>query len=475
MRAQRSLFFGPSPERSAPRLGANRPVPQRRFPSLRGRDLSVRFTHSTVTAYGGYPLWDGFARRCDLNGQLGRHLRIPRGSHGFRPAELSRFFIDSRILGAQRLMDVDAMRTDALLTRSYGIDGLPSDETLGRYFKSFGSRHLSGLDRLNRCSNERLWRRAQGGGLGVPRDGRIVVDYDSSTMTVYGQQEGADRGRCFRKKDKPGFQPKFAFIGGLGLMVHQRLYPQSTNLPKDFESFHAETLARLPKTARVWAIRGDGALYSEKRIEWLEPRYSYAISAMMTPELREIAAVLPEEAWIDGTDSRGRPYSVSRIAYRPSTWSRQRTFILSRRLRDDARQQVLWDSERYRYFAYVTNYPASPVDQYRFCVERCSLESFIKESKNGFHYDALPCSELDANRAYLGHVQLAYNMLIWWKLFEMPQAVNRWTIDTIRTRLLAIPGQLKRSGNRWLLSLPRTWPWQPSYLEIAAASGLSPP
>ena len=90
---------------------------------------------------------------------------------------------------------------------------------------------------------------------------RVILDYDSTTFTVYGKQEEADRGRSFRKKDKPGYQPRFAFIGGLGIAVHQELLPQSNNLNKDFLSFHQEAIERLPKTANVWAVRGDGALY----------------------------------------------------------------------------------------------------------------------------------------------------------------------------------------------------------------------
>jgi hypothetical protein len=291
-------------------------------------------------------------------------------------------------------------------------------------------------------------------------------------MTVYGQQEAADRGRSFRKKDHPGYQPKLAFIGGLGAMVNQVLYPQSTNLPKDFETFHQETLSKLPKTAQVWAIRSDGALYSEERIKWLEKKYVYAITAKRTEHLYERIRAIPEDEWLEARDELGRPCSLARIRYRPKTWKKERTYVISRRLKDLKGQQVFWAWQKYKYFAYVTNYRASLLGQFKFRVERCSLEGFIKEGKGGFHYDALPCKELHANRAYLAHVQMSYNLLIWWKLLRTPVMVNRWSVATLRERIFRVCGNLTRQMGRWILSLPERWPWRTLYVQLATASGL---
>jgi len=99
-------------------------------------------------------------------------------------------------------------------------------------------------------------------------------------------------------------------------------------------------------------------------------------------------------------------------------------------------------------------HPGRPHKQFTFCIERCSLENFIKETKSGFRYDFLPSAKLDANRVCLGHVQLAYNLAIWWKLLDAPGTVNRWTIDTLRHRILNICGNLKRYAGQWVLSLP---------------------
>lgn len=472
---QRTLFFVKVPGRLPRKSGANEPVGRRRFGPLAPRDVQVRFTNRSVTQFGGYPLWRAFTDRLGLSAKLARHIKMDRRK-GFSAPEVSRFFIDCRLLGAARLMHVDRMRYDPILTSAFGIEGLPSDETIGRYFKSFRKGHLESFDRLNVRINDQLWKKSRSKRGGRAKEGHVILDYDSSTMTVYGKQEGADRGRCFRKKDKPGFQPKFAFIGGLGVMVNQWLCPQSWNLASKFEAFHRETVSKLPKTARIWAIRADGALYSQERIEWLEgKRYTYAVSAKLTSHLREAIKAIPEAQWLEGEDEEGRPRSIARLRYRPKTWKKERTYIISRRLKDLRGQGVLWEWAKYKYFAYVTNYRAQIFDQFKFCVERCTLESFIKEGKNGFRYEFLPCKELDANRAYLAHLQMAYNLFIWWKLLRAPAGVNRWTVETVRRRILNICGNLRRHLGGWILSLPRWWPWQSTYRQLALASGLPPP
>ena len=474
MLRQRTLFWGKSPRKSPKKDGDNRPVPERRRPPARPLDVEVSFTNTTVTQFGGYPLWASFAQEVGLNAKLAQYIKMERGENGFTAPELSRFFLDACVLGAGRLVHVDRMRCDPMLVHAHGLETLASDETLGRYFKSYRQRHLDALDRMNVWLNASQWERAGSRGHRAIRKGRIVLDYDSSTSTVYGKQEGADRGRCFRKKDKPGFQSKFAFIGGLGLMANQHLYPQSYNLPKDFEAFHAATLTKVPKRATVWAIRSDGALYAQERIERFESDgYVYAISATRTADLRNTIIGIPKTAWDEGVDEKGRPYSIARITYRPVTWKKARTYLVSRRLKDLKGQRVLWEYEKYQYFAYVTNYRAPLVSQWQFCVERCSLENFIKEGNHGFHFDALPCRELSANRAYLAHVQMAYNAFLWWKLSQAPAGINRWTIATVRERLLNICGNLVPKERQWVLSLPMGWPWRTVYERIAAAAGVA--
>lgn len=467
MKKQRTLFLHQKPEHSPKKNGDNPLVPDRRHTAIDLGELEIRFDNPTATACGGYPAWGLFLDRIGLAAEFAHHLKMNRGPLAFTAPELSRFLVDIRILGAERLMHAERFRLDPMLTNSCGIDGLPSGKTLGVYLKEYNEGHLESFDHLNVKMNRKLWKET----FGKNAKKRIILDYDSSTITVYGKQEGADRGRCFRHKDKPGFQPKFAFIGGLGLMVNQKLLPQSHNLTMGFQEFHEDTCAKLPRKVEIWAVRGDSAIYSLDNIRYFEKEHLvYALSVPCNSPLRDMILDIPESQWIEDKDEYGQPISVARLSYCPPTWKeegeRERTVVVSRRIKEDPQQGVIWAGERFKYFAYMTNFRSTVVEQFRFAVERCSLESFVKESKNGFHYDFLPCQEEMANRAYLAHIQLAYNLAIFWKKLATPRGINRWTIQTLRDRVLLIAGNVYREAKKWIVSLAEWWPYRTVYEQI---------
>lgn len=245
----------------------------------------------------------------------------------------------------------------------------------------------------------------------------------------------------------------------------------SHNLNKQFLEFHLDTLSKLPRKVQIWAVRGDAALYSLENIRSFEKEgLVYAISAQRNESLREKILSIPQDAWVESQDEYGQPLSVARISYCPPTWKtqgeREHTYVISRRLKENPDQAVLWAGERYKYFAYVTNFRSTGVHQLRFAMERCSLESFIKESKRGFHYDFLPCQEELANKAYLGHIQMAYNLAIFWKRLTTPPGINRWTIQTLRDRVLCIAGTVYRQAKKWIVSLAQWWPYRTVYEQI---------
>ncbi len=461
MSYQRDLFYGKMEEKSNKKGGRERnyrTTPQYLPGRFDPERVDIRFDNDTVTPYGGANLVKKFLRRFDLRKEFSQYIRIPKRRNGYRVVDLGTLLVDMKVLGLERLMHIETVREDPFLTTSYRLRRLPTGKTMGAYLKSYGQEQVRQLDYLNNHLNRRLAKKLRGD----MRKRGIMLDYDSAVFTVYGKQEESARGYSFRKKDKPSFQPKFAFIGGLDIMVNQKLCPGNKNLDSDFMGFHLETLKKLAKGTKVKAVRGDSSIYSEENIEYFEgKKLLYGISAPLSGKLPGRIMSLREEDWVEGKDERGHPFSIARITYRPGRWKKARSFILSRRLKKDAQKQgYLFEGYRYKHFAYVTNKKGKLLSVFKFCVERCSLERCIKEAKLGFEADALPCMEFEANCAYLGHMQLAYNLMIYFKLLCLPPGANRWTVDTMRRRILLIPGNFKRVKKGWILHLPRDWHFQ---------------
>jgi len=178
LRKQRTLFWGKSPARTPKKNGENRPVPERRFPALRIADMKVNFSDTTVTQFGGYPLWAAYLSQVGIDARFAQHIKMDRGPNAFTAPELSRFFLDASVLGAGRLVDVDRMRHDPMLANTHGLEALASDETLGRYFKAYDSGHLRSLERMNDRLNASEWKVARGAGYRAIAAGDVIIDYD---------------------------------------------------------------------------------------------------------------------------------------------------------------------------------------------------------------------------------------------------------------------------------------------------------
>ena len=91
MNKQSSMFFGRVQEGFFGKDGENPSVPLRRFRAPKAEDFEIRFSNTTVTQFGGYPLWHMFCQRISLNQGLSRALRWKRGHRAFTPARSSSF------------------------------------------------------------------------------------------------------------------------------------------------------------------------------------------------------------------------------------------------------------------------------------------------------------------------------------------------------------------------------------------------
>jgi len=453
------------------------PVHKRRFRKENWRNVRLKFDDENLTGRGGMPLIFLHQSNMDLKGKLGRAIKMQRRKDAFRPAECSKFLIDSKLEGIERLYHLEAPRVDPVYQKEYGLSELPCGKTMGEYLKSFEENHIQSLDNLNcrysdwivrksikraeKISSEKADKDNELETRTFERDekGRIKVglDFDSTCMAVYGKHEGSDRGRHPRKKDSAGFQPKFGFVAGLDLMLHQDLYPESQGLNSEYREFYEETVARLPRGTFLGFVRGDSALYSKKNIQMFEDNGpEFGVSASKTSHMWKAIDLLPEESWQEYEDENGNPVELAELYYKPATWpGPHRVYILSRRLKKTSHKD-LW-GRKYKIFAYLTNTKGSLWERYKFCVERCTVEKCIRESKLGFDWNHLPCGEFDANRAYLGHVQLAYNFMISFKLTALGGEAKRWSADTIRRRMLTVPGRFSLRNSE-ILHLPAWWP-----------------
>lgn len=73
--------------------------------------------------------------------------------------------------------------------------------------------------------------------------------------------------------------------------------------------------------------------------------------------------------------------------------------------------------------------------------------------KGDYPLAKIPTKHLAANEAYFHILLFSYNLINWFKRLCLPKEVQKVTLNTLRARLLLIPGTLVKSENRPMLKL----------------------
>jgi len=96
----------------------------------------------------------------------------------------------------------------------------------------------------------------------------------------------------------------------------------------------------------------------------------------------------------------------------------------------------------------------TPLNTWKFYNGRASVELIIKELKGDYPLAKIPTKHFAANEAYFHILLFSYNLINWFKRLCLPKEFQAMTLNTLRTRLLLIPGELVRTDNRPTLKLP---------------------
>src|SRR5262245_36965250 len=150
---------------------------------------------------------------------------------------------------------------------------MPSAMTLTRYFGGFVRSQVEHL-------SEVLWRivvgRLRPVALGA------VLDLDSTVFERYGHQEGSLKGHKPRKHGRPSHHPLLAMLAEAKVVLHAWLRSGNSGTARGVKAFLAETLAKLPASFRLYALRADSGFFVTEFLEELEARgFPYAIAVRM--------------------------------------------------------------------------------------------------------------------------------------------------------------------------------------------------
>lgn len=417
------------------------------------QNVRIRFGAESLTHFGGLILLQRFIHHLGLRGMLSDAIRFPQRNNRYSISESLLALLYPIILGLGRIETTQLLRRNGIFQYLTGLPAYPDPQTLRRFLLRFADAGLADFLALHDRLRQQM--------IAAPRaPTTLVFDLDSTVLTVYGRQEKAAVGFNPKKRGRPSYLPLLCVEGRTGDCWAAEYYPGNTSVAAVTVPLWEMAWGKVPAGVRTRRVRADSAFYAREIIEALEAREAgYAIVARMTRPLQErVAAARYRRA-------RGS-VSLTEFSYQPQGWPGPRRFVAIRRPvpEEPSWQLTLFRMGHYVYRVIVTNLELSPLNLWRFYNDRAEAELVIREMKEAYALGKIPTGDWQANQAYFQLVVFAYNLLNWFRRLCLPEAWQRFTLPTIRQRLLLIPGELVRPQGRPVLKLPQSFPYQDEFL-----------
>jgi hypothetical protein len=269
-------------------------------------------------------------------------------------------------------------------------------------------------------------------------------------LVVYGQQERARIGYNPMKRGRPSYHPLLCFEGQSKDFWHGEFRPGDAHTAAGTLDLLKTCFGKIPTRVRSVVIRADKGFYDHTLVEWIEDqRASYVIVARLTPPIKK---KLPQLRYV--RPSRG--VEVAEFRYQPTGWRHRCRFVVVRRPQPEEpnEQLTLFKLGKYHYQVLVTNLPLRPLNLWRFYNDRAGIELLIRQLKGDYALGSIPTRHFFANEAYFHLLLLAYNLINWFRRLCLPPEFQNATLQTLRHKILLMPAQLSRAGNRPSLALP---------------------
>lgn len=411
--------------------------------------LDYSFTTKKISAWGGLRMLHELYVRSGLRSAIASSgLPTPGSNRGYNPLDVVEGFMVSVILGAKRLAHSGSLRHDEVIKEIFGWKkGMASQSTFSRFFRKFGHRN-----------NDELFPALQRWWFQQFAIDKLTIDFDSTVLTRYGQQEGVKKGYNPRRKGRGSHHPIMAFAAELNMVVNGWMRTGDSADATQFEEFFAQIMEILP-AKRIGLIRGDAGFYGQNTLQLFESQsLKYIVAAHMKGGLR--ARIATEQEWlpVNGEENTGLEYCTFR--WRATGWKHARRFVIVKKDRErlpKAPGKLLFpdveEFESYVYSAFVTNLELSAELVWELYRKRANAENRIKELKYDYGIEGFCLDSFGATENVFRWILVAYNLMALFKLVALRNREKFPTTATVNFQCIALGSYLSRSARKTTLKI----------------------
>jgi len=316
------------------------------------------------TAWAGASVLIELFRKLELDQIASLVLPTKKTAKGLKAGQMVESFILLSALGGECVDDMKRLRNDEGLREILGYQP-PAAETARQWLDSFHdetrmlnrpvqgsfipreSGALSGLKEVNRCCIGHWINNVKTG---------LEVTLDVDTQLI--ETTKSEAKSCY-----DGYKAYQAMkvVWAENLLILADEFREGNVYPgKDIQRMVDEAVAVLPSKEWKINIRSDSAAYDQEILDhWDGNHWGFAVSADMTPQLKQEIERLPENSWkLYRTQKGGVIREWSEVVYVPSQVSEKKDSLPYRYLVISVRRQqgeLFEDGTQVRHYAVVTN------------------------------------------------------------------------------------------------------------------------
>src|SRR5438552_9469109 len=282
------------------------------------RNVKIAFSHAGLTHYGGILFFNEFSRMLQLRRFLTRHLRYPRRNHDYQLSQMILSLVYPIILGLDRLETASLLRSNGTFQYLTGLPTYPTPQSLRRFLLQAAPDFREQLHHVNDYLLQHFIHRPD-------HRSRLILDLDSTVLTVFGHQERASVGYNPRYRGKRSYSPLICLEANSAFLWDAELRAGNAPTWDGSDELLASCFANLPKNTRELRVRADSGFGYAPVLEMLESQNAqYAVVARLTTTCQRRLPGLRYE-------SVNRQWEASEMAYQALGWPRPRRLVVARR------------------------------------------------------------------------------------------------------------------------------------------------
>jgi hypothetical protein len=397
------------------------------------RRLLLQFRGSTITSDAGLLAYRELDNTLCLTDTAADMLADARtGKNGrHRLAGLLRQSVFGRLAGYEDVNDAERLCRDPAMRWVVGDRAISRSAASASQMGRFETKWLSRPENLIALAD------LPGQWIDKVRQRRrpktVILDMDSSESPTYGEQEGSAYNGHFACTC---YHPLFVF-NQFGDVERCALRPGNVHSADGWRAVLEPVIARYRGIVKHLYFRGDAAFANPEVYEFLEAEgASYTIRLPANQVLQDKIGHLLKRP-VGRPPHEVRRYYAS-FRYQAQSWNKPRHVVA----------KVEWyPGELYPRVGFiVTNLARSAEGIVAFYNRRGTCEQYIKEGKNAIKWTRLSCRTFAANAVRLQLHALAYNLGNFMRTLAMPKTVERWSMTSLREKLIKIGAKVVSHG-----------------------------